>query len=342
MSATLAACGSGGSGSGSTAAAGGGGSASNSPSSSSSSASSSSASSGGASGITAKGVSLPSGTPGKGKPAVTMGSKNFAEETLLNDLYQTALQAKGFTVKQKLSIGASGVIDTAFKSGKIDLYPEYLGEIVTSVAKEKQPKTAEATYQAAKKFEETNRDATILKQTPFEDVDTLFVKTSFAKKYHLKSVSDLTNVGPKGKGTTYVAQPPNRTRYAGLVGLKKAYGLTAMKFVGAQTGQQYQALDKGSGNVGDAFSTDATFSQGVKSGKYVALKDPKGIMGFQFVAPVVKKSVLKKEGPAFAQTMNWVSSLLTLKAIQTMNIAVQIDHKAPGAVAKQYLQANGL
>ncbi len=345
MSVTVAGCGSNGSGSGSTAAAGGGGGgASSAPSttSSSSSSSSSTSASGGGGGITAKGVSLPSGTPGKGKPEVVMGSKNFAEETLLNDLYQTALKAKGFKVKQKLNVGASGVIDTAFKSGQIDLYPEYLGEIVTSVAKQKPDKTAVATYNAAKKFEESQRDATLLKQTPFQDVDVLFVKTSLAKKDHLKSIGDLTNVGPKGKGTTYVAQPPNRTRYAGLKGLKQAYGLTAMKFVGAPPGQQYKAIDHGNGNVGDAFSTDPTFAAGVKAGKYVALKDPKAIMGFQHVAPVVKKSVLKKEGPAFAQTMNWVSSLLTLKAVQTMDIAVQTNHKDPGAVAKQYLQANGL
>lgn len=306
------------------------------------SSASSSMDSSGASGITAADVTLPSGTPGEGKPAVTIGDKNFPEEYLLGDLYKVALEAKGYTVKLKPNIGGSEVIDTAFKSGQIDLYPEYLGEILTSVAGKDPAKTDTATYQQVKKFEESERDATILKQTPFQDVDTAFVKADFAKKYNLKSVADLSNVGPKGKGVTYVAQPPNRTRLAGLKGIHEVYGLTNVKFLGAPPGQQYKAVDSGAGNVGDAFSTDPVFSAGVKSGKYVALTDPKGIFGFQHVAPVIKKDVLQKQGPEFAQTLNWVDSLLTLKAVQALDTAIQTQHQDEMAVAKKFLEANGL
>lgn len=271
-----------------------------------------------------------------------LGDKNFPEEFLLGDLYRDALQAKGYTVTLKANIGGSEAIDTAFKSGEIGVYPEYLGEIVTSVAGEKPQKTDVDTYNAAKKFEETHRDATILKETAFQDVDVLFTKAAFAKKYHLKAIPDLANVGAKGAGVTYVAQPPDRTRTAGLKGLHEIYGLSAIKFVGAPAGQQYKAIDNGQGNVGDAFSTDPPFAQGVQSGKYVALKDPKHIMGFQHVAPVVKKSVVQAEGPGFAKTLNWVDSLLTLKAIQSLDIATQSNHHSASSVAAAFLKANGL
>jgi glycine betaine/choline ABC-type transport system substrate-binding protein len=52
--------------------------------------------------------------------------------------------------------------------------------------------------------------------------------------------------------------------------------------------------------------------------------------------------VLAAEGPAFEQTLNKVSSLLTLKAIQQMNAAVSIDKQAATSVAGQFLKANGL
>src|ERR1700676_3698484 len=39
--------------------------------------------------------------PGVGKPAVTIGDKNFAEENILGALYSQALQAKGYTVTLK-------------------------------------------------------------------------------------------------------------------------------------------------------------------------------------------------------------------------------------------------
>ena len=86
------------------------------------------------------------------------------------------------------------------------------------------------------------------------------------------------------------------------------------------------------------FTTDGQLS----GGKYVVLADPKKVFGFQNVAPVVKQSVLTKEGPAFAQTLNAVSAKLTLEAIRKMNAAVDIDKKDPAEVAGSFLSANGL
>ncbi|MGH3623661.1 MAG: glycine betaine ABC transporter substrate-binding protein [Sciscionella sp.] len=301
--------------------------------------SSSGGSNGSGSGGAAAANGLPQGSPGKGKPTITLGTKNFSEEYLLGDLYTRALQAKGFTVDQKQNIGGSEVIDKAFSSGQIDMYPEYTGEIVSSVAGDKShPQSAQETYNKAKSFEEKQRGATLLPQTPFEDIDVVVVKPAFAKEHNLSSIGDLSNVGPKGKGVTFAAQPPSKTRYQGYLGLKQAYGLTNVKFVGVQVGVTYSALDSGSANTADVFSTDGQLT----SGKYKALEDPKHIMGFQHVAPVIKKSMLQQQGPAFEQTLNWVNSLLTTEAIQKMNAAVQLNHVDPATVAKKFLDANGL
>ena len=43
-------------------------------------------------------------------PTITLGSKNFTEEYVLGELYKQALQAKGFSVNYKQSIGATEVI----------------------------------------------------------------------------------------------------------------------------------------------------------------------------------------------------------------------------------------
>ncbi len=295
-------------------------------------AGSASASSGAAAG-------LPAGTPGKGKPAITLGDKNFSEENLIGDLYQLALQAKGYTVTLKANIGSSEVIDSAFQSGQINLYPEYTGEILAAVAHQTGRTTsAQQTWQQAKAFEEKNRGATLLPQTSFQDIDVVIVKPAFAAKYHLKSIGDLNNVGPHGKGVTWAAQPPDKTRYAGLAGMQQAYGLTNVSFDGVDVGLTYSALDSGSVNSADAFSTDGQLT----TGKYVALQDPKHIMGFQHIAPVVKMSLLTTEGPAFAHTLNWVDSLLTQSAILQMNAAIQLRHIDPAVVARAFLAANGL
>ena len=86
------------------------------------------------------------------------------------------------------------------------------------------------------------------------------------------------------------------------------------------------------------FTTDGQ----LLGGKFKLLEDPKHVFGFQNVAPIVKKSVLSAEGPAFEETVNKVSKLLTIPAIQQMNKAVSVEKQAPKTVAEQFLKANGL
>ncbi len=57
---------------------------------------------------------LPSGAlPGKGKPPVTLATKNFTEQYVLGELYAQALRAKGFTIVLKEDVGSSEIVDRA-------------------------------------------------------------------------------------------------------------------------------------------------------------------------------------------------------------------------------------
>ncbi len=284
-------------------------------SSSSSSAGSSSqpSSSGGASG------------PGKGKPAITMGDKNFTEEFILGDLYAQALRAKGFTVNLKPNIGSSELVD---------MYPEYTGVILSVIAMQtRRPASEDAAYAAAKKFEES-RGYTLLDKTPFFDADAMATLKPFAQKNHLVTLGDLKNL----KSFSLGAPPENKTRYEGLVGMREAYGITNVQFTPLTIGLQYAALDKGSVDTANVFTTDGQ----LQSGKYVILTDTKHIYGFQNVAPVVSQKLVAKEGPAFAQTLNAVSAKLTTHVMQQLNAAVDIQKVDPATVASKFLAANGL
>jgi osmoprotectant transport system substrate-binding protein len=155
-----------------------------------------------------------SGQPGKGKPTVKLGTKNFSEEFVLGQLYKQALEAKGYTVQLKNNIGSTEVTDKALTSGQIDFYPEYTGEIVLTVAGDKtRPRSAAETYAKAKAFQE-KRGYTLLNQTPFFDTDALAVKPGFATKNGLRSDADLKKL----KHFTYGAPPENKTRFTGVIG----------------------------------------------------------------------------------------------------------------------------
>ena len=241
------------------------------------------------------------------KPKIVIGTKNFAEEFILGQLYGQALAAKGFNVSYKNNIGSSEVIDTAFKSHKINFYPEYTGVIVLDLAKAKTPpKTAAATYQAAKTFEQQKRNATLLKPTPFYDSDTFTMLTKTAHK----------------------------------LGVKTIYHLTHIKFVPLGTISVYTLLDQHKVTAGDGFSTDPAQLQ---HNKYTALTDTKHIFGFQNVAPVLSKALLKgSAGALLAKTSNAVSAKLSLAAMQAMNKAYYVNKQTAKQIAQTFLKANGL
>jgi len=297
-------------------------------SSNSSSTSSSSSSSAGASAAAAA-------QPGKGKPAVTIGTKDFTEEFILGELYKRALEAKGYTVNLKKNIGATEIIDTALTSHKIDGYPEYTGESVATVAKRNEPATTAAEEnQLAKQFYET-RGQMVSNPTPFQDVDAIATTKAFAAKNKLATMEDLKKIGSFSLG----ARPEFKNRQQGLAGMKKVYGIDNAKFRQLALGVQYQAMDTGKVDTANIFTTDAQLA----SGKYAVLTDPKGVFGFQNVAFVIDKNKLAQlGGDQFMNVINGVNKLLTTPAITAMNKAVAIDKQDEATVARQFLTANHL
>jgi osmoprotectant transport system substrate-binding protein len=265
------------------------------------------------------------------KPTVTIGTKNFTEQYVLGQLYKQALEAKGYKVVYKENIGSSELIDTALKSGKINFYPEYDGVIVTDLAKQPFPKTAAATFAAAKKWEE-GRGFTVLKATPFYDSDGFVVLTSTAKKLGVKTIADMKKV----KSFSYAGYPECKTRITCLLGLKNIYGLKQVKFVPLASISVYTLLDQGKITGGDGFSTDPP----LQGNKYTVLTDTKHIFGFQNVVPVLTKKLAADAG--LVKIVNAVSAKLTIPAMIAMNKAVGVDKKSPAQVADQFLKANHL
>jgi len=274
--------------------------------------------------------------PGKGKPAVTIGTKDFTEEFILGELYAQALKAKGYSVNLKKNIGATEITDKAMTSGKIDGYPEYSGESTATVfGIDKLYDSPEATVADAKKHYE-QRGQVVSDATPFEDVDAIAATKAFAQQHGLASMEDLKKLTPS---FTLGARPEFKNRQVGLKGMEEVYGIDNAKFKQLALGLQYKALDKGDVDTANIFSTDAQLA----SGKYTVLKDPKGVFGFQNVLFVINKPKYDAlGGTQFMDVINSVNKLLTAEAMRSMNSAVDIDKKDPAEVAKAFLEANKL
>jgi osmoprotectant transport system substrate-binding protein len=267
-------------------------------------------------------------------PLVTIGTKNFPEQFILGELYRQALEANGFQVRLKSDIGSSEIVDRALVAGSLDMYPEYIGVALSELAGQtERPSSARDAYRKAKAFEE-KRGFTLLEMTPFSDQNALAVLPGFAKSNGLKSIGDLAKI----PGMVEIAAPPEfKSRFEGLVGLRRLYGLTNVKVKPLKIGEQYPALDDKEVDAANVFTTDGQ----LEKGRYVLLRDPKSLFTFQNVAPVIRRDLLKKN-PKLAAAINAVSAKLTTPAMRAMNAAVVQRGEEPAAVAEQFLRRAGL
>ena len=272
--------------------------------------------------------------PGEGKPPITIGTKDFAEEYILGELYGQALEAKGYSVQLKHSIGSTEIIDKALTSGKIDAYPEYTVETVSSAfAQDFLAQSAEEMTSRAKQLY-AERGQVTSEPTPFQDKDAIITLKEFAAQHGLTTVADLKKLG----SFSLAGQAPFKGRFAGVKGMEKIYGIRNVEFKAITPGLQYKALDRGDVDTADAFTTDPQLS----SDRYTILEDTKGVFGFQNVLFVINKPKYEAlGGQQFMDIVNSVNKLLTEPAMRAMNEAVLTDKKDPADVARAFLEANG-
>jgi osmoprotectant transport system substrate-binding protein len=264
-----------------------------------------------------------------------IGTKNFAEQFLLGQLYKQALEAKGFRVELKENIGSTEITHQALIDGALDMYPEYVGVLLSEVANVRaRPESPAAAYDQAQAFER-RRGYTLLGMTPFSDANALAVEPAFARRNHVRSIADLANV----PGGVRIGAPPEfETRFEGLVGLRQRYGIRDARFRPLAIGRQYTALDDGRVDVAAVFTTDGQLAKR----RYVILDDPRGVFGTQHVAPIISAAALRTHGPRVRTVIDAVSRRLTASAMRRMNAAVQLDGRSSANVADRFLRTAGL
>ena len=278
-------------------------------------------------------VSAPSGNAG----SITIGSKDFTEEFIVAEMYAQVLENAGFKVTRKLNLGGTPVAQAAIVKGDIDLYPEYTSTGLLTVLKAQPIQDPTQIYQAVKSGYEKQFNLTWLTPSPFNDTQALAMTQAGSDKYGIKTYSDLAQ-----KASQLVIGGPAEffSREDGLPALQKAYG--GFQFKDSKqlgTGSlRYQALTGGQIDVVVAFSTDGQ----INGDKLALLQDDKNFYPVYNVAPVVRMDTLTKY-PQIATVLNKLAPYLTTPIMSGLNWQVDgPDKMEPAAVAKAFLQQNGL
>ena len=117
------------------------------------------------------------------------------------------------------------------------------------------------------------------------------------------------------------------------------YGVKNFDFTPLAGISAYTLLDQKKVLAAAIFTTDPQLI----STKYVVLKEPRNMFGFQHVAPVLEQEARRRERRrASPRRSTGSTSLLTVRAMIAMNKAVGLDKKPAASVARAFLKANGL
>ncbi|MBK3521707.1 MULTISPECIES: ABC transporter substrate-binding protein [Streptomyces] len=267
--------------------------------------------------------------------SVVVGSNNFPESTLLADIYGEALKAKGIKVTYKPNIGSRETTYGLIKNGSLTVMPEFNGALLAHLDKKATPKTLEETQDAINA--KLDSQLTLLDPAPAQSKDSVTVNAATAGKYHLTDKSSIADLKDIAGDLVIGGSPEFQARQQGLEGLKSVYGLEFKSFKALDTGGPLTlaALKKNAVQVADVFTTDPNITKE----KFVVLRDPKNLFGFQNVQPLVRKGALPQKG---VDALNAVSAKLDTKTLLELDTQVQAEKKDPLDVARAWLKSAGL
>lgn len=262
--------------------------------------------------------------------SITIGGANFSEQTILANIYASALKNHGIEVKTRLNLGNRQIIAKALENGDVDVVPEYIGSLLSFYDSKTALTSQEQIVNALK--QKLPADLQLLEPSSVGSITAWAVTKTTAEKYNLHTLSDLAPVS----GELTLGGPPEvATSALGLPGLKAVYGINFKSVKSLDMGGPLSrlALNSGAIDVATVVST-----QGILAKEpWVVLEDDKHQQPLQNITPLGRKALLT---PEVTQVLNDVSAKLTDADLKQLNRLVDIDHKDPAKVAAQWVAEN--
>lgn len=263
---------------------------------------------------------------------IIVGSKSFTESKIVSEIYALALIHDGYNVIRKPNISNSFVYQ-AVKTGQIDVYPEYTGTIVeTYLKKNGSGKSAVQMATIARKGV-AKKGLVMFNYAPGDNRQGIGIRTSVAKKYHIKTLSDLQKNASKIR---FVSQGEFDKRADALPGMNKKYGKFNFKsHRDYDDSLKYKIMSQGKGDAAPVSTTDGQLA----TSKFQLVKDDKQLWPPYNLVPLVNKKAAKNY-PKMEKTLNKVDAKLTTEQLTSLNKKVDVDGQNYRDVAKNWYNRN--
>ncbi len=271
------------------------------------------------------------GEAGGATTTLVVGSQQYYSNEIIAELFAQVLEDAGFTVDRQYQIGQREVYMPEVAAGKIDVFPEYSGNLLQYLDSESE--AASPAEIAAALDEALPAGIRALPAADATDQDSFNVTADFAATWNLTSIGDLADVDTP---LTIAANSEFETRPYGPAGLARVYGVTVTLLPIEDSGGPLtvQALLDGQVQVADIYSA----SPSIATNNLVTLEDPENLVLPQNVTPLVSERV----NETAAAAINAVTEKLTTAELVELNRRSVDGQAASSEIARTWLVEQGI
>lgn len=270
------------------------------------------------------------------KDTIHIATKPMSEQFILGEMLALLIEENS-DLHVKITKGVGGGtsnIHPAMIKGDFDLYPEYTGTGWLVILKKDTLLPPDQLFSELQK--EYSREYGLKWVAPygFNNAYSLAVSNEMAKKYNLKTFSDLALYPDL---FTFGAEYDFYEINDGYADLCAYYNLKFKKNLDMDIGLKYEAMRSGKIDVINIFTTDGQLSHA----NLTILKDDKYFFPSYYCATIVREETLK-EHPELERILEKMNGILTDQEMADMNYKVDVEHRTEREVAVEFLKKKGL
>ncbi|MCR9012300.1 glycine betaine ABC transporter substrate-binding protein [Gabonibacter chumensis] len=267
---------------------------------------------------------------------IRIATKPMTEQFILGEMLRLLIEENS-DLQVKITKGIGGGtsnIHPAIVKGDFDLYPEYTGTGWLVILKKDSLLPADELYSALQKEYLDKYRLYWIGRYGFNNAYSLAVSNGKARKYHLKTYSDLARYPDQ---FIFGAEYDFFEIHDGYDALCKFYDLKFKKTMDMDIGLKYEAIKSNKIDVMNIFTTDGQLS----GAELTVLEDDKRFFPTYYCATVVREETLKKH-PELKKILMLMDGILTDQEMADLNYQVEIAGNSERDVAANFLQKKGL
>jgi len=259
---------------------------------------------------------------------VVIGSKDDTEGVVLGDIGALAIEEDGVQAEHRSALGGTRILWEALLRGDIDAYPEYTGTLLKEIFSDRASMRNQDLESALREL-----GLGITEPFGFNNTYVLGVTQELAASRGLSTVSDLR------------AHPDLRFGFSnefmdrgdGWPALQVAYDLAPAMARGLDHALGYRALEAGSIDVIDLYSTDPE----IAFYDLVTLEDDRQHFP-EYAGLFVYRLDLAERAPAAVAVLRSLAGTIDEADMISMNASVRLDGIPSPQVARQFLAGLGI